>query len=1350
MRGQTPQPNSFKKTLTAMRKFFSTSGSIYRRLLLAFVLVVLTPALIIGTVSGWSSYQIGQQRTFAQLDSVVTLKTAAIDMWTEELDLGLDMLVDDNDLQEGILPLLDGQLSAAEARRVHESLLANLISTRAKIKLFDRVILMDANGEVILSTDPAYESRDFRNADFYLQGLQKPFITSPFLPGPRDKFFTVVVSRPIVAPGQGAVGVLAGYSTISVLEKIMMKQTALGQTGESYLVGENYIPFTPLRSLKGADYSQIGSNGIHSAIEDKVRGRGFYSNYDGVPVLGVYTWLPTLRVALVVEQEQSEAFRSVTNLLIANLVVALLATALTVFVAFFVTRGIARPIRVLSATADQIAAGNLDLVAEVNRQDEIGRLAKAFNFMTSQLRKLIDDLQTELAERKRSEKLQSAIYRIAEAAQTTDDLPSFYKAVHEIICGLMPAENFYITLYDPVADLFNVVYKQEEGESETDWMSYKPGKGLGAYLLRTGQPILTTPEKFEELEKAGEVEIITRRMVDFIGVPLKSSAGIIGIMATQTYSLSQRLTEADKDVMVFVSTQVATAIERKQAEEALRVAEEKYRNLIEQIPAVVYLDEANESSRSFYISPQVETMLGYSPSAYIEDPHLWHKQILPEDYERAAATIAATLKQGRAVEEYRLVAMDGRTVWVRDTSVLIRDEAGQPKYFQGLIEDITDRKLAERLQASTYEIARASVTVGSLDELYARIHKILQTLLRTQFFYIALYNRDQDILTFPYFQDDFDEPSPPGKPGHGLTEYVLRTCKPLHATRAQMKTLIQQGEVELVGADSAEWLGVPLIAHEQAIGVMVVQSYDENVHFSRQDVEVMMYVSTQVASAIERKQAEESLRVEHNKSLQYFENAAVLMVVLNPQAEIVQLNRKGYDVLEYKEGELAGRNWIKTCLPARDQEQVQQVLNQLIAGQDDAFGVHENMIVTKSGRERLIRWHDSIILDANGNIAGTLGSGEDITEYKRAEQQVEEQLKRLSALHGIDKMINSSVDLTQVLDVFLREVINQLKVDAASILLYNQNTQTLSYKTSRGFRTTALQHIRLPLGEGYAGKVILDRQTLIVPDLTQTKSLLGDLLAKAGEKFIAYMGTPLTTRGQIVGVLEILHQSHLEPDSDWLYFLAMLAEQAAIAIDNAQLFDGLQQSNRELTMAYDATIAGWSRAMDLRDEETEGHTLRVADLVMRLAERMDVPGHELVHYRRGALLHDIGKLGVPDSILNKRGELTPKEWETMRMHPALAFEMLSSIQYLRPALDIPYCHHEKWDGSGYPRGLKGEQIPLAARLFAVVDVWDALTSDRPYRVAWTKEQAMAYLREQVGRHFDPEVVEYFLSLVENE
>jgi len=361
-------------------------------------------------------------------------------------------------------------------------------------------------------------------------------------------------------------------------------------------------------------------------------------------------------------------------------------------------------------------------------------------------------------------------------------------------------------------------------------------------------------------------------------------------------------------------------------------------------------------------------------------------------------------------------------------------------------------------------------------------------------------------------------------------------------------------------------------------------------------------------------------------------------------------------------------------------------------------------------------------------------------------EQTERRLRQIIALSEIDQTILSSSDMDVSLEVLLAQAMEQLKVDAADIWLYNPASQLLEFTSGRGFRTPAFEKMEpMHLGEGDTGCAALERRTIHVPNLTDHFVHPQLLKALAEEPFMSYFAVPLIVKEQVKGVLELFHRSFIEPNEEWLKFLQSLANQAAIAIDNSSLFADLQHSNAELIQAYDATIQGWSQALDLRDNETEGHTLRVTELTMMLGRQFGLSDEDLVHVRRGALLHDIGKMGVPDRILLKPGPLTDEEWIVMRKHPAFANDLLSPIHFLRLALDIPYCHHEKWDGSGYPRGLSGNQIPLAARIFAVVDVFDALTSDRPYRRAWPREKVLEHIRSQSGTHFDPQVIKIYLE-----
>jgi len=250
----------------------------------------------------------------------------------------------------------------------------------------------------------------------------------------------------------------------------------------------------------------------------------------------------------------------------------------------------------------------------------------------------------------------------------------------------------------------------------------------------------------------------------------------------------------------------------------------------------------------------------------------------------------------------------------------------------------------------------------------------------------------------------------------------------------------------------------------------------------------------------------------------------------------------------------------------------------------------------------------------------------------------------------------------------------------------------LEYAAGKGFRTQGIKSTSLKIGDGFAGWAAREHRTVQIENLDEVgdKFVRRELLA--GENFVSYIAVPLIIKGKVKGMLETFNRTPLKPDLHWLKFLETLAGQTAIAIDNSILYQDVQRSNIELIVAYDATIEGWARALDFRYKETEGHTQRVTEMTLGLARQMGIKEERLIHIRRGAILHDIGKMGVPDHILVNTGKLTPQNLESIRKHPQFAYEMLSPIKYLKDALEIPYCHHERWNGTGYPRGMKGAQI----------------------------------------------------------
>ena len=355
------------------------------------------------------------------------------------------------------------------------------------------------------------------------------------------------------------------------------------------------------------------------------------------------------------------------------------------------------------------------------------------------------------------------------------------------------------------------------------------------------------------------------------------------------------------------------------------------------------------------------------------------------------------------------------------------------------------------------------------------------------------------------------------------------------------------------------------------------------------------------------------------------------------------------------------------------------------------------------------------------------------------------QIRKLASLRHIDKAIGSSLDIDLTLRIVIDQVVQLLKVDAAAIYLLNPYMQELECRASHGLLAHDLLKRNIHLSEFPIGDVVMDRKTvhLTKDDLKQQAHPRWS----GFDEFHSLHITPLIVKGQVKGVLEVMTRQEHKTSPDWASFLETLAGQTAIAIDNAELYGQLQKANSDLALSFHSTLEYLARALELRNGEGEGHTRRAADLTLQIARSMGVHGNDMQNVYRGALMHDIGTLLLPENLMQKRGELTDEERQLIYQHPEHASTFFNTIAYLRPAMEIPYCHHERWDGSGYPRGLKGEEIPLSARIFAVVDVWDALRSDRPYRPAWNDADALEYIRDGAGALFDPQVVNIFLQKV---
>ncbi len=831
--------------------------------------------------------------------------------------------------------------------------------------------------------------------------------------------------------------------------------------------------------------------------------------------------------------------------------------------------------------------------------------------------------------------------------------------------------------------------------------SATPEQGMklpGTEAARTRRVVVCHDMLQDERYAPWQEEVEQVHFSSTVAVPILHEGSLFGVLSV--YSDQTNIFGAEElDLLLELAGDIAFGLkaidreaERKRANEELL----KFKFGIERSADAIFMTDPQ--GVILYTNPAFEQIYGYNQSDAIgHTPQILKSGLLLAiHYQQFWATL---LNKGVVAGEIINKAKDGRFITIEGSNNPILDTVGNIVGFLGMHRDISERKQAEKTLRESenrlkeaqrialignWELDLVNNNLSWSDEIF-RIFEIDPTK------FDASYEAFLDAI----HPDDRDT----------VNKAYTSSLEDRSPYEIDHRLLMPDGRVKCV--------------HERC-----ETFYDLDGHPLRS-------VGT-VQDISERQKAEQAIRESEERFSTIFHASPIPIFILRvADGKFVDANEafqsfSGFGRAEVIGSAATGLNlWVKPD----DLRQMEMTLT-------EQGTVHdlEARLRTKSG----------LIQDVLMSAAPIIVSGEryvvnlayDITSRKQHENE-------LQAIARLSAALRTAPSRAEMLPVIVEQLVILLNCETVAIEIIDPLTGDAVTEAAHGIWKT-LVGTRQKSGTGINTIISKTRKPYSANDLKNDPNLAYPEWTHDDIK--AGIGAPLIAQDQLIGFVWMGRIAEIA-EVDVRLFTAV-ADIAANALHRATLHEKSLKDGAELVLAYDSTLEGWAHALELRDQETEGHTRHVVQLTVELACKMGIDKPELENVRRGALLHDIGKMGIPDSVLLKPGTLIEREWEIMRRHPEYAYQFLEPIEYLRPVLDIPYCHHEKWDGSGYPRGLKGAQIPFMARIFSIVDVWDALRSDRPYRKAWSREKTLKYIIEQSGVHFDPQVVQAFLELLE--
>jgi len=758
--------------------------------------------------------------------------------------------------------------------------------------------------------------------------------------------------------------------------------------------------------------------------------------------------------------------------------------------------------------------------------------------------------------------------------------------------------------------------------------------------------------------------------------------------------------------------------------EELRNSAERYRAVVEnQTEFIVrwkpdgtrtFVNEAY--CRYFGITPEEAISSSFMPLIVEED-----RRAVAEKMERLMSSAVSS-----ETEIHRVIKPDGRIGWQEWTDKAIRNETGQIVEFQSVGRDVTDRKQAEEALRESEAIYRKAIEVAGgvpYRQSYPEEEfHIIYDFIGEGISQITGYNPEE--FSEALWDSLVQESQLVGE----LTKYSWREA--IQRVRSGASSIWQCEHRIRTRAGETRWI------YETAVEL---RDKDGKSHGS---IGLFQDITA-------RKQAEEALRKSEERFSKAFQSSPVIITLsLIETGKLLEVNEAFERVMGFSRDEVIGKTAAELGLWANptDRERVMQIF---LA--DGKLKKEELQFRTKSGN--IMTCHYSAELIEISGAQCVLAIVEDITERKKAEDRI----LRLNRLYVTISQINQAIVHARNKDDLFSEIcrvaIEYGQFRLAWIGLIDIASELVKPIVFAGEELGYLENLVIDyhdtsLGSDPTGTAIREERCIICQDIAtdpRMRPWRGQTLSRGYRSSAA---VPLREHGRVIGALTVYAGEVQGFDAEDEELLEQIGLDVSFAIDSINHESERKRAEENLAEAYDTTLEGWAKALELRDKETEGHSRRVTETTLAVARAMGLSEEELLHMRRGSILHDIGKMGIPDDILRKNGPLTAEEKMIVQKHPTTAFELLKPIAYLNNSLEIPYCHHEKWDGTGYPCGLKGEEIPLAARIFAVVDVWDALSSDRPYRNAWPREKVAQYLIAESGKHFDPQVLSVFLTMLE--